>query len=97
MKFGKIDIPNTLLDDLHNNRVIVFAGAGVSMGEPAGLPNFKSLTKIIAKGTGEVKDESENLEQFLGRLHDRAVKVHDLAKIELSHDGLNQHHSIEIF
>ena len=88
MKFGKIDIPNTLLDDLHNNRVIVFAGAGVSMGEPAGLPNFKSLTKIIAKGTGEVKDESENLEQFLGRLHDRGVKVHDLAKIELSHDGL---------
>ncbi len=88
MKFGKIDIPNTLLDDLHNNRVVVFAGAGVSMGEPAGLPNFKSLTNKIAKGTGDVKDDSENLEQFLGRLHDRGVKVHRLAKIELSHDGL---------
>ena len=88
MKFGTVDIPNSLLDDLHNNKVVVFAGAGVSMGEPACLPNFESLTKIIARGTGEAKRESENLEQFLGRLLDRGVQVHYLAKTVLSREGL---------
>ena len=87
MKFGTVDIPNSLLDDLHNNKVVVFAGAGVSMGEPAGLPNFESLTKIIAKATVYAKSESENLEQFLGRLDDRGVEVHHLAKTELSREG----------
>ena len=88
MKFGNVDIPNALLDDLHNNKVVVFAGAGVSMGEPTCLPNFKSLTKMIAKGTGVTKSKSENHEQFLGRLHDRGVKVHQLAKTELSRERL---------
>ena len=88
MKFGAVDIPNPLLDDLHNNRVVVFAGAGVSMGEPACLPDFESLTNKIARGTGEAKRESENLEQFLGRLLDSGVQVHNLAKTELSREGL---------
>lgn len=35
MKFGTVDIPNSLLDDLHNNKVVMFAGTGVSMGELA--------------------------------------------------------------
>jgi NAD-dependent SIR2 family protein deacetylase len=87
MKFGTVDIPNSLLDDLHNNKVVLFAGAGVSIGEPACFPNFKSLTKIIAKGTGEAKSKSENLEQFLGRLDDRGVEVHHLAKTQLSREG----------
>ena len=88
MKFGKADFPHDLLDDLHNNKVVVFAGAGVSMGKPACLPNFESLTKMIAKGAGESKSKSENNEQFLGRLYDRDVKVHQLAKNELSRKGL---------
>ena len=87
MRFGNVDIPNGLLDDLHNNQVVVFAGSGVSMGKPACFPNFESLTKIVAKGTGEAKTQSENLEQFLGRLADRGVKVHHLAKTELSREG----------
>ena len=87
MKFGTVDIPNSLLDDLHNNKVVLFAGAGVSRGEPACFPNFKSLTTIIAKSTGEAKSKSENLEQFLGRLDDRGVEVHHLAKTQLSREG----------
>ena len=87
MKFGKVDFPKPLLDALRDNKLVVFAGAGVSMGEPACFPNFESLTKIVAKGTGEAKTQSENLEQFLGRLADRGVKVHHLAKTELSREG----------
>ncbi len=88
MKFGSVDIPNSLLDDLHNNKVVLFAGAGVSKGEPARLPGFESLTNKIARGTGETKRKSENFEQFLGRLHDRDVRVHNLAKAELSREDL---------
>ena len=80
MKFGTVDIPNPLLDALRDNKLVVFAGAGVSMGEPACLPNFESLTAKIAERANKVQDDSENLEQFLGRLHDDGVKVHDIAK-----------------
>ena len=88
MRLANVDFPNPLLDALHNNKVVVFAGAGVSMGEPANLPNFETLTEIIARGAIETKRKNETLEQFLGRLHDRDVNVHDLAKIELSQQGL---------
>ena len=88
MKFGTVDIPNPLLDALRDNKLVVFAGAGVSMGEPACLPNFCSLTKIIAERSNKVQDEKENFEQFLGRLHDDGVKVHDIAKSVLSPEGL---------
>ena len=88
MKFGKVDFPRQLLDALRDNKLVVFAGAGVSMGEPACLPNFESLTKLIADGTGITKCKSENLEQFLGRLKDDCTNVHEIAKSVLSRDGL---------
>ena len=88
MKFGTVDIPNPLLDALRDNKLVVFAGAGVSMGEPACLPNFESLTAKIAERDNIVQNESENLEQFLGRLHDDGVKVHDIATCVLSPEGL---------
>ena len=88
MKFGKVDFPKPLLDDLRDNKLVVFAGAGVSMGEPACLPNFESLTKLIADGTGITKCKSENHEQFLGRLKDGGTNVHEIAKSVLSREGL---------
>ena len=88
MRLANVDFPTPLLDALHNNKVVVFAGAGVSMGKPANLPNFKTLTKNIAKSTGDTKRKNENFEHHLGRLHDRGVNVHALAKIELSRQGL---------
>ena len=32
MKFGTVDIPNPLLDALRDNKLVVFAGAGVFNG-----------------------------------------------------------------
>ena len=46
MKFGNVEIPATLIDSLKHNRVIVFAGAGVSMATPANLPDFVTLTRL---------------------------------------------------
>jgi hypothetical protein len=88
MKFGKVDFPKRLLDALRDNKLVVFAGAGVSMGKPACLPDFCALTNIIAEHTNKARGDTENLEEFLGRLHDDCTNVHEIAKSVLSRDGL---------
>lgn len=37
------DVPPGLLNQLDDGRVVFFCGAGVSMGAPSGLPNFRGL------------------------------------------------------
>ena len=88
MRLANVDFPTSLLDALRDNKLVVFAGAGVSMGEPAGLPNFKGLTNKIAEHCPETRRKNESLEHFLGRLHDAGVPVHHLAKENLSRDDL---------
>ena len=53
MKIAGIDFPIDLLNALRDDELVIFAGAGVSMGEPACLPNFEHLAKMIAEGTGK--------------------------------------------
>ena len=88
MKSEKIDFPTPLLNALRDGKLVIFAGAGVSMGEPARLPDFKSLAETIAKGTGESLQDGQPIDGFLGRLQDNGVKVHARAKEELSRDDL---------
>ena len=88
MKIENIDFPKALLDALRDNKLVVFAGAGVSMGKPASLPNFESLTDMIAKGTGKSVCNGQQFDEFLGRLHDSEVDVHDRAKEALFQEGL---------
>ena len=83
MKLSGIDFPKTLLDALSNDELVIFAGAGVSMGEPANLPNFMRLTEAIAEGTGKTPKDNESEDQFLGRLKHEDVEVHELAAEEL--------------
>ena len=85
---SNVDFPKPLLDALRDNKLVVFAGAGVSIGEPARLPDFCTLTEIIAQNAIETQDSGENFDQFLGRLYDNGVKVHHLAKTALSREGL---------
>ena len=41
MRIGGVDFPEPLLNALRDGRLVVFAGAGVSMGPPACLPGFR--------------------------------------------------------
>ena len=87
MKISGINFPKPLLDALRDGDLVIFAGAGVSMGEPARLPNFRRLAEAIAQGTGEVlHDEPED--QFLGRLQHKGQNVHERAAQALSKHGL---------
>ena len=67
MKISGIDFPEPLLNALRDGELIVFAGAGVSMGEPAKLPDFKDLTQAIGQGTGEELQDREPEDDYLGR------------------------------
>ena len=88
MKISGIDFPEPLLNALRDGELIVFAGAGVSMGEPANLPNFKRLARAIGQGTGEELQDDEQEDSYLGRLqHQKGVQVHERAAQELAKDG----------
>ena len=74
------------MNALRDGKLVVFAGAGVSMGEPANLPDFGMLAESIGQGTGVERLKGEPEDHFLGRLMDRGVKVHDLAVSQLTRD-----------
>lgn len=88
MKIAGIDFPIDLLNDLRDDKLVVFAGAGVSMGQPAYLPSFKHLAKMIAKGTGKVLHCGDSIDHFLGELQHEGVKVHERAAEALFRDDL---------
>ncbi len=85
MKLAGVDFPSALLKALRNDELAVFAGAGVSMGDPACLPSFKTLAKEVSQGTGEVLGDDEPEDRFLGRLKtDKGVHVHQRAAEQLN-------------
>ena len=88
MKIAGVNFPEPLLNALQDNRLVVFAGAGVSMGPPAILPNFKQLAERVAEGTGQSIARTETEDRFLGRLHDNGVDVHRRAAETLQKDSL---------
>ncbi|MGH8613527.1 MAG: hypothetical protein ACREYF_16295 [Gammaproteobacteria bacterium] len=73
MKFGSLDFPDPLVSAVRDRNLVIFAGAGVSRGEPAHLPSFKCLAELIAAGTGETQQENEPEDRFLGRLQHKGV------------------------
>ena len=79
MKIADIDFPSAMLAALRDSQLVVFAGAGVSKEEPAGLPDFRELTDKIARATGRSLG-NEPPERFLGELEHAGVDVHDRAK-----------------
>ena len=80
MRISDIEFPATLLAALRDRRLVVFAGAGVSMGKPASLPRFRSLAVSVAQGTGHAPLEHEPDDVFLGRLQHQGVEVHERAE-----------------
>ena len=84
-KLGAIEFDDCILDAVRDDRLVVFAGAGVSMGPPSNLASFWKLTCDIAQGTGLAP--CEPLDHFLGQLHHSNVAVHERAAHLLSPAG----------
>lgn len=87
MKIKGIDFPRRIVNALRDDKLVVFAGAGVSMGDPANLPSFRGLTRAVARGTGRNLQDGESEDQFLGRLRYSGTDVHTRAKQELSKEN----------
>ena len=89
MRIADIDFPREVIDALRDNTLVVFAGAGVSKGTPACLPDFKQLAWEVSSGTGAEPQKGESEDRFLGRLQqENGTNVHALAAEALSRDGL---------
>lgn len=69
MFINGVNFPKKIIEAIHENKLVVFAGAGVSMGEPAKLDSFFDLAKKIAQGTGLQPHPDEDLDFFLGNLN----------------------------
>ncbi len=82
--FGRIKIPATLYESLKLGECVIFAGAGVSMGPPANYPNFQDLVRKIANGSIPTDLRNKPFDHILGRLEDRGLLVHELARDILS-------------
>ncbi|MFM2592264.1 SIR2 family protein [Vibrio harveyi] len=66
MILSSVNFPTKLVEAAEQGNLVIFAGAGVSMGEPANLPSFWKLAEDIAQGFGH--QPKEPLDQFLGSL-----------------------------
>lgn len=84
-KLGGIDFDERILDALRDNNLVIFAGAGVSMGPPSNLASFWRLAEQIAEGTG--LEVEQPLDRFLGQLQHKQVHVHTRAADRLSLPG----------
>ncbi|MGH9199000.1 MAG: SIR2 family protein, partial [Acidimicrobiia bacterium] len=69
-----VDLPQALLTAQRDGRLVVFAGAGVSMGPPSNLPGFEQLAHAVAGGV-LTRKEGETLDAFLGRVEQQGVNV----------------------
>ena len=87
MNINGVIFPDSLLNALRDSRLVIFAGAGVSMGAPANLPDFPKLASQIAEVTGQAIRERETEDRFLGRLKEIGIDVHRHAAKLLQRNG----------
>ena len=76
MHIRGVNFPDSLVRAQKEGRLVVFAGAGVSMPSPSNYPNFEKLAERVAGGVLS-RQPDEPLDRFLGRLADKGVKVHE--------------------
>ena len=89
MRIAEVDFPQQLVESLTSGNLVIFAGAGVSMGDPANLPSFRQLVKEVATGTSYTLNDNEPLDRFLGRLRSAGIDVHArVREILTQHDAV---------
>ncbi|HEX7424819.1 MAG TPA: DUF4020 domain-containing protein [Terriglobales bacterium] len=100
MRIRQIDLPAAVLDAQRSGRLVIFAGAGVSMDSPSNYPDFNDLAAQVG-GELHPRQMDEAIDRYLGRLAGIGVTVHEqVAKILSSPDSKpNPNHKaiIEIF
>jgi NAD-dependent SIR2 family protein deacetylase len=78
-----VDLPQTVIDAQKRCELVLFAGAGVSIGAPSDYPNFRDLAAELGARTHPIRDH-ELIDRYLGRLVKCGIPVHDRVKNRLS-------------
>ncbi len=87
MRMAGTEFPEPLLNALRDGRLVIFAGAGVSMGPPANLPGFRELARQVAEGTALSIGEYEPEDRFLGRVKEAGPDIHRIAAQRLQQNN----------
>ncbi|MCP4661640.1 MAG: hypothetical protein GY856_40075, partial [bacterium] len=77
MQIGPLDLPEEILTALEEKRLVIFAGAGVSIPSPASLPSFRGLVEGTV-GRDLLPHELGQMDRVLGRAKEQGVPVHRL-------------------
>lgn len=65
---GDVNLPAELLEAHADGKLVLFVGAGASMGEPSNLPSFRELARQLAEAARVPFDEDMALDLFLGSM-----------------------------
>lgn len=57
MRVNDVDYPNLLVEAIRDDRLVIFAGAGVSMSKPTNLPSFNNLSKKLLNLQMNIKEK----------------------------------------
>lgn len=81
-----VEFPEQLILDQRAGRLVIFAGAGVSLDPPSLLPNFVALTEEIVSRKLK-KLEKGQLDQVLGASKQAGVNVHKVTRLIIDREG----------
>lgn len=74
-----VEFPEQLILDQREGKLVIFAGAGVSLGKPSSLPDFVTLTELIVSRNLK-NNEKDKLDRVLGASKKAGVNVHRVAR-----------------
>ena len=76
MRLGPVDFNDKILTSLLEGKLVVFAGAGVSINDPANLPTFEGLASEVASRTDCPIRKGEGAVDYFSRIDVGDVDVH---------------------
>ncbi|WP_410790637.1 DUF4020 domain-containing protein [Kribbella sp. C-35] len=77
MRIRDVEFPAELIEAHRAGELVIFVGAGASMGAPSSLPDFKTLaTDVALEAERSAPAPGVQLDWFLGDLADKGVEVH---------------------
>jgi hypothetical protein len=82
-----VELPTELLESQQASRLVVFAGAGISIDSPSNMPSFRELIEAIAGEAGEPEVPDWTAvppDIFLGRLVKNEFPVHERVAARLT-------------
>ncbi len=83
MRLHDVDMPQLIIDAHKQGKLVLFAGAGVSVDAPSNYPGFRKLAEEIGSAASP-KLDNEPVDRYLGRLEQEGLAVHELVKQRLS-------------